>query len=117
MAKIILQECTLPKLSSLRIAEASNPPNAPASEAEMMNRDTLKVNSLWRYHLDKKYTSDGIIPASKKPSMKRTAHRFEKLVTKALQMVRRPKPTVMMGMNHPGPISLQRTLQGISKTM
>lgn len=108
-------ECKLPKLSSLRIAEANNPPNAPANEAEMIKSDTLNVNSLWRYHLDRKYTNAGIIPASKMPSKNLTAHSVAKLVTKAVQMVRMPKPTVVAGMNHPGPMYLHRALQGISK--
>ncbi len=49
------------------------------------------------------------------PSKNLTAHSVAKLVTKAVQMVRMPKPTVVAGMNHPGPMYLHSALQGISK--
>lgn len=57
------------------------------------------------------------MPDSKMPRRKRTAHKAEKLVTKAVQVVRMPKPSVVAGMNHPGPTYLQSKLEGISKMM
>lgn len=57
------------------------------------------------------------MPDSKMPRRKRTAHKAEKLVTKAVQVVSMPKPSVVAGMNHPGPTYLQSKLEGISKMM
>ena len=57
------------------------------------------------------------MPASNMPRRKRTADAEWMLCTNAVQMEQIPKPSEMVGMNHPGPTSLHTMLDGISNKM
>lgn len=67
--------------------------------------------------LDRLYSCPGMTPASKIPSKKRTAHACARVCTKAVPIEQMPKPNVVAGRNHPGPMILQQIVAGISKMM
>lgn len=59
----------------------------------------------------------GMTPASKVPSKKRTAHAWARVCTNAVPREQMPNPSVVAGRNHPGPMTLQQIVAGISKMM
>ena len=59
----------------------------------------------------------GNIPASKIPRMNLTPQAADRLWTYAVPIDAIPKPSVVNGMNQPGPMNLQSMFAGISKIM